>query len=60
MTVLEEDEEENEEEGTEGWESAAGVSFTVQKGHRDAHGEVKRGTKFIFDLKDEQSEFLEA
>ena len=35
VTVLEEDEEEYEEEGPEegpeGWESAAGVSFTVQK-----------------------------
>ena len=27
--------------------------------HRDANGEVKRGRKFIFDLKEEQSEFLE-
>merc|ERR1711862_284419 len=41
------------------WESAAGVSFTVQKDTEQLHGEVKRGTKVICYLKEDQSEFLE-
>merc|ERR1712010_176942 len=41
------------------WESAAGGSFTVQKDTEMAHGEVKRGTKIICYLKEDQSEFLE-
>merc|ERR1712010_339451 len=41
------------------WESAAGGSFTVQKDSEMLHGEVKRGTKVICYLKDDQSEFLE-
>merc|ERR1712151_1296870 len=41
------------------WESAAGGSFTVQKGTELVHGEVKRGTKVICYLKEDQSEFLE-
>merc|ERR1712193_467423 len=41
------------------WESAAGGSFTVQKDTEQLHGEVKRGTKVICYLKEDQSEFLE-
>merc|ERR1712151_305566 len=41
------------------WESAAGGSFTVQKDTEMGHGEVKRGTKVICYLKEDQSEFLE-
>merc|ERR1711879_920225 len=41
------------------WESAAGGSFTVQKDVEQLHGEVKRGTKVICYLKEDQSEFLE-
>merc|ERR1712219_64498 len=41
------------------WESAAGGSFTVQKDTELLHGEVKRGTKIICYLKEDQSEFLE-
>merc|ERR1712139_541122 len=41
------------------WESAAGGSFTVQKDTEMVHGEVKRGTKVICYLKEDQSEFLE-
>merc|ERR1712151_745525 len=42
-----------------GWESGAGGSFTVQKDTELVHGEVKRGTKVICYLKEDQSEFLE-
>merc|ERR1711871_1256258 len=41
------------------WESGAGGSFTVQKDAEFVHGEVKRGTKIICYLKEDQSEFLE-
>merc|ERR1712025_1503873 len=41
------------------WESAAGGSFTVQKDTEQLHGEVKRGTKVICYLKEDQSEFPE-
>merc|ERR1712113_1379389 len=41
------------------WESAAGGSFTGQKDTELVHGEVKRGTKAICYLKEDQSEFLE-
>merc|ERR1712017_10752 len=41
------------------WESGAGGSFTVQKDTEMVHGEVKRGTKIICYLKEDQSEFLE-
>merc|ERR1712194_631292 len=41
------------------WESGAGGSFTVQKDSDMVHGEVKRGTKIICYLKEDQSEFLE-
>merc|ERR1712008_623786 len=41
------------------WESGAGGSFTVQKDPEMVHGEVKRGTKVICYLKEDQSEFLE-
>merc|ERR550537_1209378 len=41
------------------WESGAGGSFTVQKDVEFVHGEVKRGTKIICYLKEDQSEFLE-
>merc|ERR1712230_74758 len=37
----------------------AGGSFTVQKDTELVHGEVKRGTKIICYLKEDQSEFLE-
>merc|ERR1712056_170241 len=41
------------------WESSAGGSFTIQKDTEMVHGEVKRGTKVICYLKEDQSEFLE-
>merc|ERR1712112_283294 len=41
------------------WESGAGGSFTVQKDTDMVHGEIKRGTKIICFLKEDQSEFLE-
>merc|ERR1712003_138634 len=41
------------------WESAAGGSFTVVKDTEMVHGEVKRGTKVICYLKEDQSEFIE-
>merc|ERR1712224_923501 len=41
------------------WESAAGGSFTVMKDDEKAHGDIKRGTKLILSLKEDQSEFLE-
>merc|ERR1719367_2636541 len=40
------------------WESGAGGSFTVQKDTEMVHGEIKRGTKVICYLKEDQSEFL--
>merc|ERR1712238_27485 len=42
-----------------GWESAAGGSFTVIKDTEMAYGELKRGTKIICHLKEDQTEFLE-
>jgi len=41
------------------WESAAGGSFTVMKDDEKPHGDIKRGTKLILTLKEDQSEFLE-
>merc|ERR1712205_141267 len=41
------------------WESAAGGSFTVVKDDDKTHGDIKRGTKIILTLKEDQSEFLE-
>merc|ERR1712087_787137 len=41
------------------WESAAGGSFTVTEDKDQAYGEVKRGTKIICHLKEDQTEFLE-
>merc|ERR1712164_4125 len=41
------------------WESAAGGSFTVMKDEEKVHGDLKRGTKIICTLKEDQSEFLE-
>merc|ERR1711985_26179 len=41
------------------WESAAGGSFTVMKDDEKTHGDIKRGTKLILTLKEDQSEFLE-
>jgi len=41
------------------WESAAGGSFTVIKDTDQAYGEIKRGTKIICHLKEDQTEFLE-
>merc|ERR1712226_302022 len=41
------------------WESAAGGSFSVTKDTEKVHGEIKRGTKIICYLKEDQSEFLE-
>merc|ERR1711972_142556 len=40
------------------WESGAGGSFTVQKDTEMVHGEIKRGTKIICYLKEDQSEFF--
>ena len=36
------------------WESGAGGSFTVQKDADQVHGELKRGTKIICYLKEDQ------
>merc|ERR1712054_223446 len=41
------------------WESAAGGSFTVLKDTDQVYGEIKRGTKIVCHLKDDQTEFLE-
>merc|ERR1712072_289168 len=41
------------------WESAAGGSFTVLKDEENSFGEIKRGTKIICHLKEDQTEFLE-
>jgi len=41
------------------WESAAGGSFTVVKDTEQVYGEVKRGTKIVCHLKEDQTEFLE-
>merc|ERR1719218_584731 len=41
------------------WESAAGGSFTVVKDDDKQYGDIKRGTKLILTLKEDQSEFLE-
>merc|ERR1719502_194976 len=41
------------------WESAAGGSFTVVKDDFSVHPDLKRGTKIICTLKEDQSEFLE-
>jgi len=41
------------------WESAAGGSFIVTKDEEFQHGEIKRGTKIVCFLKEDQTEFLE-
>ena len=41
------------------WESAAGGSFTVVKDEEKKFGEIKRGTKIVLVLKEDQTEFLE-
>ncbi|KAF4693587.1 heat shock protein 90 [Perkinsus olseni] len=41
------------------WESAAGGSFSVAKDTEFADGHIKRGTKVILYLKEDQTEFLE-
>ena len=41
------------------WESAAGGSFTVLKDEEKKFGEIKRGTKIVCFLKEDQTEFLE-
>ena len=41
------------------WESAAGGSFTVVKDEEKKFGEIKRGTKIVCFLKEDQTEFLE-
>merc|ERR1711964_374854 len=38
---------------------AAGGSFTITKDTDFTYGEIKRGTKLILHLKEDQSEFLE-
>merc|ERR1711900_81560 len=37
------------------WESSAGGSFTVMKDDDKTHGDIKRGTKVILSLKEDQS-----
>jgi molecular chaperone HtpG len=41
------------------WESTAGGSFTVTKDDEKKYGEIKRGTKIILHLKEDQTDFLE-
>merc|ERR1711862_667027 len=41
------------------WESAAGGSFTVTKDTEMPYGELKRGTKIVCHLKEDQTEYLE-
>ena len=41
------------------WESAAGGSFTVVKDEEKKYGEIKRGTKIVLYMKEDQTEFLE-
>merc|ERR550534_1930965 len=41
------------------WESQAGGAFTVQEDKDFVDGEIKRGTKIICYLKEDQTEFLE-
>ena len=41
------------------WESCAGGSFTIQRDTDMIHGDIKRGTKVICYLKEDQSELLE-
>jgi len=41
------------------WESEAGGSFTITKDEANTFGEVKRGTKIVCYLKEDQTEFLE-
>merc|ERR1712037_914329 len=41
------------------WESAAGGSFTVQKDADNTYGELKRGTKIVCHLKEDQTEYVE-
>merc|ERR1719336_3599959 len=41
------------------WESAAGGSFTITKDTDMPYGEMKRGTKIVCHLKEDQTEFLE-
>merc|ERR1711872_832715 len=41
------------------WESEAGGSFTITKDETHTFGELKRGTKIICYLKEDQTEFLE-
>jgi len=40
------------------WDSTAGGTFTVQKDEDFKYGKIKRGTKVICSLKDDQLEFL--
>ena len=39
------------------WESTAGESFLVPKDTEMVHGVVKRGTKIICHIKEDQSDF---
>jgi len=49
----------NNDDETHIWESGAGGSFTIVKDTESVYGEMKRGTKVICFLKEDQSEFLE-
>merc|ERR1711934_663847 len=41
------------------WESSAGGSFTVTKDTENTYGEMKRGTKIVCHLKEDQTEYVE-
>merc|ERR1712097_181778 len=49
----------NEEDDPFVWESTAGGSFTVTEASDEQKAELKRGTKVVLFLKEEQLEYLE-